>query len=356
LSDVGLSKGVSLSIQSTNQTTLKNIKRKNISISVFQELQNKFNKESIETFTDIILGLPCETYSSFADGVSKVISNGQHNRIQFNNLSILTGSEMDDELYKKKYDIVTVKSRLVNVHGSLIEKNKIDEYQNIVVETKAMPREDWIKARIFSWMVALLHFDKLTQIPFILLNRKCSISYREMIEKIIEHSREYTVLNEIVLFFEDQAKSIQKGWPEYTESRQWLDIWWPPDEYMMINICANNKLEAFYSDMESLLIKYILGDVSADIIDELKSAMLLNKKLVKLPNKSEDIILKFQYNIWDFYRFALENKEYILEKGSFKNKIDRTSCKWNSWEDWCREVIWYGNKRGAYLYQCTTVK
>ena len=21
-----------------------------------------------------------------------------------------------------------------------------------------------------------------------------------------------------------------------------------------------------------------------------------------------------------------------------------------SWEDWCREVIWYGNKKGAYLY------
>ena len=102
LSDHKLNKGVSLAIQSANPETLKSIKRENISLDTFNELQEKFSESGIETFTDVILGLPRETYSSFADGVSNIISSGQHNRIQFNNLSILTGSEMDDPAYLKK--------------------------------------------------------------------------------------------------------------------------------------------------------------------------------------------------------------------------------------------------------------
>ena len=30
--------------------------------------------------------------------------------------------------------------------------------------------------------------------------------------------------------------------------------------------------------------------------------------------------------------------------------VDRERQSWWSWDDYCREVIWYGNKKGAYLY------
>jgi len=36
----------------------------------------------VETYSDLILALPGETYESFANGVSSVVENGQHNRIQ----------------------------------------------------------------------------------------------------------------------------------------------------------------------------------------------------------------------------------------------------------------------------------
>ena len=32
--------------------------------------------------------------------------------------------------------------------------------------------------------------------------------------------------------------------------------------------------------------------------------------------------------------------------------VDRTKEQWNGWQEWCREVVWYANKRGAYLYSC----
>ena len=81
LSDHKLNKGVSLAIQSANPETLKSIKRKIYLLTLSMNCKEKFSESGIETFTDVILGLPRETYSSFADGVSNIISSSQHNRI-----------------------------------------------------------------------------------------------------------------------------------------------------------------------------------------------------------------------------------------------------------------------------------
>ena len=42
-------------------------------------------------------------------------------------------------------------------------------------------------------------------------------------------------------------------------------------------------------------------------------------------------------------RVALENRACV-------NRIRRSQAVYESWTDWYREVIWYGNKKGAYLY------
>ena len=90
LAETGLSKGVTLAMQSVDPHTLKSIKRDNISIEDYSELQKRFSIDNIPTYTEFILGLPGDTYDVFANGVSMVIEAGQHNRIQYNNLSILT--------------------------------------------------------------------------------------------------------------------------------------------------------------------------------------------------------------------------------------------------------------------------
>jgi radical SAM superfamily enzyme YgiQ (UPF0313 family) len=57
--------GVTLSLQSTNQDTLANIKRANISSDSYRELQRRFAADGIYTYTDLILGLPGESYAGF---------------------------------------------------------------------------------------------------------------------------------------------------------------------------------------------------------------------------------------------------------------------------------------------------
>jgi radical SAM superfamily enzyme len=161
-----------IAFQSLDPKTLKAIKRANIKLNVFFELQAKFMKDGIKTFSDIILGLPEETYDSFTEGVGKLVSMGQHNRIQFNNLSILPNTEMGDPEYLEKYEMKIVENDIINIHGALGEwLDDIYETQQMVVGTKSMPGEEWVKTRVFGYVVAFLHFNKLFQIPIIIANR-----------------------------------------------------------------------------------------------------------------------------------------------------------------------------------------
>lgn len=352
LCDAGLNKGVDIALQSTDANTLKSIKRANISSETYQELQRRFTREGVETYTDVILGLPGETYDSFADGVSAIIDNGQHNRIQFNNLSILPNAEMGDPEYQQKYGMVTVESQTVNIHGSLEETQQgISETQLLVIATAAMPKEDWVRTRVFAWTAGLLHFDKTLQIPLILLHRLCAISYRELIEQFTRVSPGFSpILHELHRFFENQARSIQEGGSEYTHSEKWLNIWWPADEYMLIKLCNEGQLSAFYEEAERLLNGF-LQEKSLSLPDMLlHDAVELNKSLLKLPFQYEDLDVSLSNNIWELYRGALTGQDVPLGNKRTSYHIDRTSQTWSSWNDWCREVIWYGNKRGAYLY------
>ena len=59
-------------VQSMNETTLKNIERKNLPIEVFKNL----SKEGIDTYSETMLGLPSETKQSYFDGIFKLIDAG----------------------------------------------------------------------------------------------------------------------------------------------------------------------------------------------------------------------------------------------------------------------------------------
>ncbi len=352
LADAGLNKGVTISFQSVDAMTLKAIKRGNISTTSFQDLQRRFTADRIETYSDLILGLPDETYDTFADGISSVIENGQHNRIQFNNLSILPNAEMGDPAYQQKYAMEMVTSKVVNIHGSLSEADwDIPEMQELVIATKSMPRPEWVRTRALCWMAALLHFDKLLQIPLILVREGTKCKYRELFELFTEKLTDASpTLCEIRDFFQEKAVDIQNGGSEYCRSEEWLGIWWPADEYIFIKLAREDKLDAFYQEAGEILIHFLKDNNFDELCPPLHDALLLNRSLVKVPFQTSDLTVEVSYNVWEMYRAILLSESANLEQRPRGYHIDRTSQVWQTWNDWCREVVWWGNKKGAYLY------
>ena len=127
-------------------------------------------------------------------------------------------------------------------------------------------------------------------------------------------------------------------------------MWWPADEYVLIKLCVEGQLDRLYREAEQLLGRFIDDKMLSLPSKLLSEAIALNRALIKLPFQTTNAVIELSYNIWEFYQSSVRGTPLPLEAAPSKYHIDRTSAAWASWDDWCREVVWYGNKRGAYLY------
>jgi hypothetical protein len=283
--------------------------------------------------------------------VSTVIESGQHNKILFINLTVLRNTEMAEPEYQDKYGMKTVKSKMISHHTSLESTEEVFEEQDLVVETESMPKEDWVKTRVFCWMSSLLYFNKLLQIPFVIITKLSSLGYKELIEVFMETSGKYGKLSEILTFFIKKAEEIQKGGSEYVASEKWLNIWWPADEIMFIKVCREG-IDVFYEEAEMAIKDFLLVKAISFPDKLLHDAILLNKSLLKEPSAETVLRIDLNHNVFEIYQGILRKTKVELETGCFNYTIDKTSDRWSSWDEWLREVVWYGSKKGAYLYEC----
>src|SRR3989344_2600663 len=152
LERAGLNKATVMSQQTLNPDSLKEVRRENMDLTEYYGMQKQLAAEGIYTMTDYIIPLPKETYESLLDGISALITNGQHNRIQFNNLSILINTEMGNPEYQEQYQYEIVRARIINTHGKRNDSiSGVDEWQDLVVATNTMPPNEWLKTRTLCW-------------------------------------------------------------------------------------------------------------------------------------------------------------------------------------------------------------
>src|SRR3989344_3126335 len=354
LKNAGLIKAAVMSQQSLNPLTLVAVGRQNMKMDEYLEMQNMAAKEDIDTMTDYIIPMPEETYESVIDGISTLIRNGQHNRIQSNNLSILRNTEMGDPEYQEKYEFEIVKTRLINLHGKKETfETGIDEFQELVVGTNTMPGPIWLKTRTLFWATDLFYFNKLLQIPIIILHKEYSVDYGEAIKALCDNFERYgkfPILSELRDLFIKTAQGMRKGEEEFIHAPEWLDIYWPPGEYALIKLAVEGKLESLYQEAEQILFSYLSQKGIAVSTELLREAMTLNRALIKVPFQTENLKLTLTYNIWDIYKAVRIGENLSLAMGKYDYVIDRTTERWTSWEEWYEKMIWWSNRQGAYLY------
>ena len=360
LCDYGLNKGVTLSMQTLSDDVLKNIKRSNIKLSSYFELQKRFIKDGVPTYSDLILALPGETYKSFLVGMCNLIESGQHSRIQFNNLSILPNAEMANETYRKKFGIKTVVSDIVNMHGTILyEDETIREKQELVIETESLSSKDWRQVRSICWLTAFLYFDKIAQIPIAICNGLLGIPLEKIINSFMKvDNNKYPHFSSIIKKLDHEAFNISKGGAEYIYSKDWLNIYWPVDEYLFIEHAKNKNFEILYKEISEILtdtVKNCNSEITEfygeeSIIEIINEACVLNNWLLNVPEKYEDSKIQTFWNIGEAFLSRINGRFQSLErsKNKFNYSLKRKS-NFNSFDEWLQNVVWYGNKKGDYL-------
>lgn len=360
LCDYGLNKGVTLSMQTLSDEVLNNIKRSNIKLSSYFELQKRFIKDGVPTYSDLILALPGETYESFLQGMCNLIESGQHTRIQFNNLSILPNAEMAQDSYRKEFGMQTVTTDIVNMHGTLLyEDESIREKQELVIETSTLTASNWRKVRSICWLTSFLYFNKIAQVPIAICNGSLGLPLFEIIDSIMRVKQsKHPHLHSIVKSLDEEALKISKGGAEYIHSEEYLNIYWPIDEYIFIEHVVRNNFNLLYQELEDVLINVLkekheeindfYGEVAIkEIINE---ACLFNQWLINSPKNDSGDLISSNWNIGEAYLSRINGQFEGLERkeDGYKYTISRNK-NYDSFNEWLKNVVWYGNKRGNYL-------
>ena len=356
ISDAGLNKGVTLSVQSLSSEALRNSKRDNISLETYFELMHRFSADKVETYTDLILGLPGETYESFVDGIDVLLHSGPNNKIRIHNCVVLPNAEMGRPDYIDRFGLDLVETEIINIHGCKeVLDDDVPEMQALVVATASLSREDWRRSRTVAWMSAFLHSDKILQIPLVVVHESMNIGYRAIFDRFIEVTADrYPLLAEIRDFFIAEALRIQHGGVDYTHAPQWLNIFWPTDEYVFIKLTVEKSLDRFYAEAGDLLAEMVRDADGDDLqLGALADSIRLNAALLHQPFVFDDIEIRLDHNVWQYYEGVLTGSRVPLEHQPNYIDICRSRRAYADFDAWCREIVWWGNKKGAYLYTNT---
>lgn len=163
IADAGLSKGATISFQSMEGKVLENVKRLNPVQKSLAETFERYHRARIPTYTELIVGLPGETYDSFVDGICSLLDAGQHDGLNCYPCMALRNSELSRPEYREAHGIRTVEVDLLLLHGEPDEDADTREKYELVVETATMPHEDWRRAWEFAIVVQALHCGGLSQ-------------------------------------------------------------------------------------------------------------------------------------------------------------------------------------------------
>jgi len=347
LNDQDLDKGISLSVQSMDKRTLGIINRLNLEINSLSILVKKYQEANISTFTELILGLPGETYQSFKKGVGKLLDAGFHDSLVMYLCTLLPNARMNDPVIKNKYKIKSIKLPIFLGH-SIPGLDPIQEYEEIIISTKHLSVDDWKKQYIFSWIIQLCHILNLTQIIAIYFRVLEKLNYSDFYEKLLLFAEKNpkTILGKELSFVKNKIDHIvTDNGDRGTVLKEFSDITWPTEEVSYLRI--SEDIDQFFVEIKNF-VKTLPNKndnkIISDLIDYQKAI------IVKWKNGGNKE-LKLTYPIHDFYKAQLTGKKIKLTPGQYTIKIiDNLNFNGDK-KDYAEKIVWWGRKGGKFIYQ-----
>jgi radical SAM superfamily enzyme YgiQ (UPF0313 family) len=335
IADAGLAAEINISIQTTTPEVLKAIKRDNISLETYEDLQRRFVHDGIPTFVDMIVGLPAETPLSLRESVSRVVEGGQHHRVQFHNLSVLPNAEMGDPDYRRKYGLKTVTTRIVNNHAPAeTPPDGIYETQDLVVSAASFSEAGWRDMRSFAWLTLTYHMHRLLLLATIVTWKLSRLPFWRVIDALMLADPERSpTLSEMRAFCEDFAGRIQRGGDEYIHSEDWLDQFWTVDEYLLIKLCIEDRLADLYAEARDALAP-LLPPATEDLDPRLAldDAIRLNAARMRHPLADGRVLVQCDYDIDAFCEAVLQGRKPQLHRGAVSYEIEhRRAADLDAW-------------------------
>jgi len=172
----GFNNGLTLSVQSMDEHVLNTIKRSNLDVHKLEEMFDICAREGMTINTELILGLPGETVTSWRENVWKLLELGQHSGIEFFQAQLLENAEMN--LTQRKEHAITA----ITVYDYMSGADQDDDWPEgveVVTSTRDLPMEDMLACQEFAWFINTWHINGISQWHSRYLRKAHGISYSE---------------------------------------------------------------------------------------------------------------------------------------------------------------------------------
>ncbi|MEX0716902.1 MAG: cobalamin-dependent protein [Planctomycetaceae bacterium] len=346
----GLEKGITLARQSNDPQVLKNIRRQNIRMETYRNLQMRFNDEEIPIYTELILGLPGETVETWTAGLDELLMAGLKNQLFVYNCQIYPNTELNDPEYRRRFGIDTRHIELAEIHGSVRDAAWVTEFEEMIVGTDSMPHDDWRRMAVFSWLTMVFHSMKIGYFVLIQLLDRYGIRPSELLLHLADErfpaDRGAMLRGELAEFRRMLDRMVLEGKGRGTEMPEYGDIYWDVEEASFLRIAED--LDRFYDELQHVVADFLTA--SGVDFDECELREVVRYQRARIPSCDPPAATThvFAWNLPEYFESRFTSHPVELRE-SPRRMISRPVEYAGDRERFARETILWGRKSGTML-------
>ncbi|MBA3064930.1 radical SAM protein [bacterium] len=180
---------LSAAVQSMDKKVLKNIKRQNVSSSVFIDIAKAAASHGSNSFSEVILCLPGDTKDAHIKSIFELIQSGI-NVVRSHQFLMLNGAEVSTRTSRRQYGIGTrfrVMPKTIGPYKLFGRTFFAPEIDEVCVKSATMSFDDYLECRMFDLTVEIFYNNGIFQeiLNFLKLYQISSVSFVKNIHKHI---------------------------------------------------------------------------------------------------------------------------------------------------------------------------
>lgn len=351
LNERQLDKGITLSVQSMDEKTLRIIKRTNLEYDTLSSFITQYQREDISTYTEVIVGLPGETYETFKSGIETLLEASAHDSLWIYRCTVLPNAPMNEPGHRAEHGIRTVRTPIFLNHtdpGS----DPVQEYEETVVETATLSRADYERALLLAWAVQTFHALNLTQVVAIYARVDQGLPVTDFYEALLDFGRrrpETVVGREIARVREKLTSVLDHGGNWDNVVPEFSGLTWAMEEAAYLRIALD--LERFYAELEGFLDALEAGGLCR-IAPALRSDLLRYQQYIVVKYRGDpSATLTLSHSVHSFHRGALRGEICPVRGGRFRLRLENPPRYDGDMGRYATEVVFWGRRGGKTIYQ-----
>ena len=297
---------MNLSVQSTEESVMVNVKRANISTEQMLALVPTLKECNLPTVTEIIIGLPGDTYDSNIKTIKDMMSLDVDEYLIYTCM-LLHGSELNTPKEREKWGFKTKFRILPREFATLQSGKKVLEIEEVVISSNTLSFEDYLKIRLLAFSIFVTSQSAFKPITKFL--RQNNVPVFDLFNRSLD--------------FKALPKNIKKLFEEFKQAT--IDELWDSPEEIHKNFQNEDEYNKLLNDQLGFNVIYFYRAlVNTKYLDEWTEFIIsLTKKLLLENNIHDKSILEQFDDIANYcrgstYNFLelnsnLVNPEFILK-------------------------------------------